>query len=108
MIWSGMASGSSRVMPRVSTQEEVELAREFKAIWSRYAQQQDLIHMGAYQAGSDPHTDRAIALHERQIEFLRQGEHEQVNLAQARQQLMALLQPAAPAAAVPTPMADGA
>ena len=102
-------SGSvSRVMPRVSTQEEVELAREFKAIWSKYAQQQDLIHMGAYQAGSDPHTDRAIALHERQIEFLRQGEHEQVNLAQARQQLMALLQPAAPAAAVPTPMADGA
>jgi flagellum-specific ATP synthase len=45
-------------------------AREHLAV---YRKNQDLINIGAYPAGSNPAMDRAIALHQPLIQFLRQG-----------------------------------
>ena len=37
-----------------------DLARRFRAVYSRYQKSRDLIQLGAYVAGSDPETDRAM------------------------------------------------
>ncbi|MOA63952.1 flagellum-specific ATP synthase [compost metagenome] len=51
--------------------------------------------MGAYVAGGDPETDLAIALQSKLVEFLRQGLHENVGMAQSREQLGAIFTPPA-------------
>ncbi|WP_266159756.1 flagellar protein export ATPase FliI [Dyella silvatica] len=52
----------SRVMPAVVTREHLRAAQRFRQVYSAYRQQRDLIAVGAYQRGSDPHVDQAIAL----------------------------------------------
>jgi len=63
---------ASRVMHNVVSREHFELARNFKAIYSRYEKARDLVQIGAYAAGSDPALDEAIALHEPMVHFLQQ------------------------------------
>ena len=58
---------------------------------SHYGEQQDLISVGAYQAGSDPQTDAAIALRPEMVRFLVQRPEDQVRLAESRQSLLAVL-----------------
>lgn len=50
----------SRVMPQVVDAKHLQLAQQFKQIYATYRQNQDLITIGAYQAGSDRHIDEAI------------------------------------------------
>jgi len=50
----------SRVMPQVVDAKQLQLAQQFKRIYSTYRQNQDLITIGAYQAGSDQQIDEAI------------------------------------------------
>lgn len=52
----------SRVMPQVVDQEHQQKAQQFKHVYSVYRQNQDLINIGAYAAGSDPLIDEAIRL----------------------------------------------
>ena len=52
----------SRVMPKLIDAERMKLAQRFRELWVRYAEQEDLISVGAYAAGSDRETDRAIQL----------------------------------------------
>ncbi|MFO1263869.1 MAG: flagellar protein export ATPase FliI [Rhodoferax sp.] len=63
---------ASRVMHNVVSREHFELARRFRAIYSRYARSRDLIQIGAYVRGSDPALDDAIALHPTMNHFLQQ------------------------------------
>lgn len=63
---------ASRVMHNVVSREHFELARRFRAIYSRYARSRDLIQIGAYVRGSDPTLDEAIALHPTMNHFLQQ------------------------------------
>lgn len=63
---------ASRVMHNVVSREHFELARRFRAIYSRYARSRDLIQIGAYVRGSDPALDDAIALHPAMNHFLQQ------------------------------------
>jgi flagellum-specific ATP synthase len=58
-------------------------AQRFRQFYSAYRQQRDLIAVGAYQKGSDPRTDEAIALYPRLSAFLQQETDEPVNLADA-------------------------
>lgn len=51
----------SRVMPNVVDAEHLEHARAFRRLWSVYAEQRDLVTIGAYTSGTDPELDRAIA-----------------------------------------------
>jgi flagellum-specific ATP synthase len=62
----------SRVMPAVVTREHLRAAQRFRQVYSAYRQQRDLIAVGAYQKGSDPQVDHAIAMWPRLRDFLQQ------------------------------------
>jgi flagellum-specific ATP synthase len=81
----------SRVMPAVAGPDQIEMARQFKALYSRYMRHRDLIAVGAYAPGSDRLLDTAIAAHPRMEAFLQQPMHEASSLAEAHGRLAALL-----------------
>ena len=64
---------ASRVMVNVIPAEHFELARDFRATWSRYQKSSDLVQVGAYVGGSDPQLDEAIRLQPAMQVFLQQG-----------------------------------
>jgi flagellum-specific ATP synthase len=63
---------ASRVMHNVVPKSHFELARRFRAVYSRYERARDLIQLGAYVQGSDSALDEAIALREGMNRFLQQ------------------------------------
>lgn len=67
---------ASRVMHNVVSREHFELARRFRAVYSKYEKGRDLIQIGAYAQGSDPALDEAILLHEGMEQFLQQDMQE--------------------------------
>jgi flagellum-specific ATP synthase len=69
----------SRVMQDIVPQEHLELARRFRHTLSTYQQNRDLINIGAYQRGSDPRVDAAIALWPRMQKFMQQNIKERVS-----------------------------
>ena len=81
----------SRVMHNVADERHQHLARRLKALWSRYQRNRDLISVGAYIAGSDAETDRAIALHGAISAMLQQPMNQRCTLLQAREALAAVL-----------------
>ncbi len=83
---------ASRVMHNVVSREHFEMARRFKAIYSRYEKGRDLIQIGAYVQGSDPALDEAIALQDGMGQFLRQGMEESAMLDQSVQAMGGVLQ----------------
>lgn len=82
---------ASRVMHNVVSPIHIEVARRFKAMYSRYQKSRDLIQVGAYVQGSDPDLDEAIQLQRGMAGFLQQDMHEAVNLQQALDQMAASL-----------------
>jgi flagellum-specific ATP synthase len=71
---------ASRVMHNVVPKAHFELARNFKAAYSRYEKGRDLIQIGAYAHGSDRALDEAIAFHEPMMQFLQQDMFESATL----------------------------
>lgn len=63
---------ASRVMHNVVSKAHFDLARKFRAIYSRFERSRDLIQLGAYVQGSDPSLDQAIALRDGMNQFLQQ------------------------------------
>jgi flagellum-specific ATP synthase len=66
----------SRLVRDLTTLEQQELAGAAREMLAIYRKNQDLIHIGAYPAGSNVAIDRAIQLHEPLRQFLRQAAHE--------------------------------
>lgn len=64
---------ASRVMHNVIGQQHFELARRFRAVYSRYQKGRDLVQVGAYMSGSDPGLDEAIRLQPAMEAFLQQN-----------------------------------
>ncbi|MBY5990735.1 flagellar protein export ATPase FliI [Ferrimonas balearica] len=83
-------SSISRVMPMVTEPLHLEASQLVKQLWSAYRQNQDLIAIGAYSAGSDPQLDRAIALQPAFNAFLRQPMKAPVDYEQSLTQLARL------------------
>ena len=84
----------SRVMPAVVEREQLRAAQKFRQVYSAYRQQRDLIAVGAYQKGSDPQTDRAIAMWPRLRDFLQQEVDEPMPLSSAVEALRLIAQKA--------------
>jgi flagellum-specific ATP synthase len=85
---------ASRVMHSVVSREHFELARNFKAVYSRYEKGHDLIQIGAYVGGSDRNLDEAINLHEPMVKFLQQDMFEAARMeASVRDMRAALVVP---------------
>ncbi len=68
----------SRVMVDIVAPEHDKAARRFRQVYSAYRQNQDLVNVGAYQAGSDPRVDEAITMFPQLRSFLQQHMREQV------------------------------
>ncbi|AFJ03484.1 Flagellum-specific ATP synthase FliI [Methylophaga frappieri] len=66
----------SRVMPQVTSREQLQQAQLFKQIYATYRQNQDLINIGAYSAGSDPQIDHAIEMYPKLRKLLKQDMHQ--------------------------------
>lgn len=62
----------SRVMHEVAAPEHRDAAGRLRELLAAYEARRDLIVLGAYQAGSDPRTDAAIAAIDAIEDFLRQ------------------------------------
>jgi flagellum-specific ATP synthase len=62
----------SRVMPLVTNEEHMLMARTIKQCYSLYEQNRDLIAIGAYQQGADPRIDQAIRVKPFIDQFLQQ------------------------------------
>lgn len=81
----------SRVMTSIVGPDQIELARRFKALYSRFARNRDLLSVGAYVPGNDRLLDAAIAAYPRMEAFLQQSMNEASSLAEAHGRLAALL-----------------
>jgi flagellum-specific ATP synthase len=82
----------SRAMHDIVSKEHVEMARRFRQTLSMYTQNRDLIAIGAYQKGSDPRVDAAIAAWPNLQRFLQQDMHERVDYATSLAQLREVTQ----------------
>lgn len=91
----------SRVMHEIVDPKQLNLARQFRQTLATYQHNSDLIAIGAYQRGTDPRVDSAIASWPRMQKFLSQDMHERVKLAQSVTQLNEVLKPIAPAQPAP-------
>jgi flagellum-specific ATP synthase len=85
----------SRLMPLITTPEHRELIRRFRQLNATYAQNRDLITIGAYTRGSDPRVDEAIQHWPNILKFLQQDSNAQISLAQSVAALQGLFSPAA-------------
>ncbi len=81
----------SRCMHDIVPEAQMELARRLKQFTSSYEQNRDLISMGAYQRGSDPRIDAAIARWPQIEKFMRQGMRERVTLQSSVAQLSSIM-----------------
>jgi flagellum-specific ATP synthase len=81
----------SRVMPAVTDARQMEWARRFKALYSRYQRNRDLLAVGAYVPGADPALDAAIGAHPRMERYLQQTMGERSALDVSQQDLAALV-----------------
>jgi len=84
----------SRVMHDIADPTHQQAAQRFRQLYSAYRQNRDLIAVGAYQHGSDPRIDEAIACYPRLREFLQQHNRRAVTLEESLHQLETLLTPA--------------
>jgi flagellum-specific ATP synthase len=80
-------SSVSRCMHDIVPESQLDLARRLRQLAAAYEHNRDLITIGAYQRGSDPRVDGAIARWPQIESFMRQGMHERVNLMASVNQL---------------------
>jgi flagellum-specific ATP synthase len=83
----------SRLTSLITTPEHRELIRRFRQLNATYAQNRDLITIGAYVKGSDPRVDEAIQYWPGIQRFLQQDAGMSVTFTQSVAALQALLKP---------------
>jgi flagellum-specific ATP synthase len=71
----------SRAMHEIVTPQHSALAQRLRQALATYEHHRDLIAIGAYQPGSNPRVDHAIALWPKIQKFLQQDMQERVDLA---------------------------
>ena len=81
----------SRAMHEIASPAQVELARRFRQVLGVHEHNRDLISIGAYQKGSDPRIDAAIARWPRMQTFLQQDMRQRVDFAASLTALEAVL-----------------
>jgi flagellum-specific ATP synthase len=83
-------SSVSRAMNHIASDGQQQLVSRFRHVYATYQENRDLVAVGAYQPGSNPQLDEAIALWPSIIEFLRQHQDQSVDAATSLQQLREL------------------
>jgi flagellum-specific ATP synthase len=80
----------SRLMSAVASAPHLEKAQALRRLLAAYAASEDLVRIGAYQKGSDPTLDKALALLPELERFLMQKPGEAAPLEETLQKLLAL------------------
>ena len=83
-----LAGSISRVMGSLLSPSLLKAANRLRRLWTLYQQNQDLIQVGAYVAGSNPDLDQAIRLRPDMESLLQQLSDESVCLSDSQQQLL--------------------
>ncbi|MFP4262419.1 MAG: flagellar protein export ATPase FliI [Halomonas sp.] len=81
----------SRAMTAITDAEQQRLAQRFKAMFSRYQRNRDLISVGAYHPGNDPGLDEAVRRFPQLETFLQQRIDENADMTSSRQALVSTL-----------------
>lgn len=66
----------SRLFPEITNEEHQQVAGTLRNSMALYAENEDLINIGAYEAGSNPNIDNSIALKPKIDSYLQQGIYE--------------------------------
>lgn len=77
----------SRLMTEIVDDEHLAHATQMQKMLAVYAEHEDLITLGAYEPGSDPQVDRAIALRPAILSFLRQDAADRPSFEETREAL---------------------
>jgi flagellum-specific ATP synthase len=80
----------SRLMPSVTSPEHRDKAGALRTLIAAHHQAEDLVRIGAYQKGTDPVLDKAIAALPEINRFLRQTPSDRTSMNETLQQLFAL------------------
>ncbi len=91
----------SRLMDGIVEDAHLADARRMNEALAAYHEHQDLINLGAYEQGSNPQVDRAIALRPQILQFLRQSTNECITFDRTREALAEALR--TPAGPTPSP-----
>lgn len=83
-------SSVSRAMSQIVSESQQQLITRFRQVYSVYQENRDLVAVGAYQPGSNPQLDEAIALWPSIIDFLRQHQNRSIDTATGLRQLREL------------------
>jgi flagellum-specific ATP synthase len=83
-------NSASRVMNDVTDRHQQELAGKFKELMATYRQSEDLIHIGAYKAGSNPKIDQAIAKMDEMVAYIKQDVYDGIDVERAVDELKGL------------------
>lgn len=81
----------SRVMHEIIPPDNYEDARTLRELLSTYNESRELINLGAWKSGANPLLDRAVALHEKIQQFLKQSPFEEAPMAESIEALRALM-----------------
>jgi flagellum-specific ATP synthase len=81
-------SSVSRIMEDIVSEEHIEAAARLQKLIATYNQSEDLINIGAYEKGSNPEVDKAIAKIDEINDFLTQGINEEANYEDTIKQLI--------------------
>jgi len=73
----------SRAMVAICDEQQLEVARALKELYSVYRQNRDLISIGAYERGSDWKIDQALQAHEPLRQFLSQPQGLKVTMQES-------------------------
>jgi flagellum-specific ATP synthase len=80
----------SRLMSGIASAPHLQKAQSLRRLLAAYSASEDLVRIGAYQRGSDPTLDKALALIPELDQFLRQKPGDAAPLAETIAKLMAL------------------
>ncbi|MEM7209365.1 MAG: flagellar protein export ATPase FliI [Pseudomonadota bacterium] len=88
----------SRAMNAITDDDQQQLVRQFRRLYSLYQENRDLISVGAYQHGSSSEIDQAILMFPQLQAFLLQNMNEAVSSEASMLQLRSLLRGETPVA----------
>jgi FliI/YscN family ATPase len=82
---------TSRLEGALSTPGQRDAARKIRGAMAEYQRAEDLINLGAYLAGANPHLDSAIQMRSKLVEFLRQTPTEATQREETIERMLSLV-----------------
>ncbi|MEQ8329956.1 MAG: FliI/YscN family ATPase [Longimicrobiales bacterium] len=89
-----VTESASRVRDAIVSRDQRDASQELVSLLAAYREKEDLIAVGAYQEGADPHLDTAVRLRPELNGFLRQDPEDATDFGETKERMMDLAQKA--------------